>query len=254
MKQAATHKPAGSFAFEKAPKLTGRNLEHVAFPLGGIGTGSVSLGGSGQLRDWEIMNQPAKGKQLWFTFFMLKVDRGAEAPLIKTLSGPVGGDWIGNGTGANDNIMTGANFPHFRSSTFQGAYPFAQVALADELVPLDVTIEAFNPFIPLNDLDSSIPVAMLRYHLKNTSAEPISGTISGNLGNSIVPPLSAKIRGQGRQPDEDRRWIDRPVDDRQGSHDGQSTGGQHGAGHALAEGGGLSRAGVSRTSVASGNC
>ena len=40
----------------------GRELDEIAFPLGGIGTGMVSLGGWGQLRAWEIMNRPAKGK------------------------------------------------------------------------------------------------------------------------------------------------------------------------------------------------
>src|ERR1051325_10578891 len=29
-------------------------LSRIAFPLGGIGTGSISLGGRGQLRDFEI--------------------------------------------------------------------------------------------------------------------------------------------------------------------------------------------------------
>ena len=37
------------------------HLEQIALPLGGIGTGTVSLGGRGELRDWEIMNTPAKG-------------------------------------------------------------------------------------------------------------------------------------------------------------------------------------------------
>lgn len=36
------------------------HLYHIALPLGGIGTGTVSLGGRGELRDWEIMNVPAK--------------------------------------------------------------------------------------------------------------------------------------------------------------------------------------------------
>ena len=31
-------------------------LGRIALPLGGIGTGTVSLGGRGDLRDWEIMN------------------------------------------------------------------------------------------------------------------------------------------------------------------------------------------------------
>ena len=37
------------------------HLRKIALPLGGIGTGTVSLGGRGNLRDWEIMNRPAKG-------------------------------------------------------------------------------------------------------------------------------------------------------------------------------------------------
>ena len=36
-------------------------VDRLAMPLGGIGTGTVSLGGRGDLRDWEIMNRPAKG-------------------------------------------------------------------------------------------------------------------------------------------------------------------------------------------------
>lgn len=37
-----------------------QHLYQIALPLGGIGTGTVSLGGRGELRDWEIMNVPGK--------------------------------------------------------------------------------------------------------------------------------------------------------------------------------------------------
>jgi uncharacterized protein (DUF608 family) len=36
---------------------TGDRLREIAFPLGGIGTGTISLGGRGQLRDFEIANR-----------------------------------------------------------------------------------------------------------------------------------------------------------------------------------------------------
>src|SRR3954466_4485959 len=36
----------------------GAAATQVAFPLGGIGTGTVSIGGRGELRDWEIFNRP----------------------------------------------------------------------------------------------------------------------------------------------------------------------------------------------------
>lgn len=65
------------------------------------------------------------------------------------LQGPVGGNWIGHGTGAVDNAMTmtGAQLPHFRVCSFEGTLSLAKVALEDELVPLDVTLEAVSiPF------------------------------------------------------------------------------------------------------------
>ena len=42
-------------------RYDGDHLTRIALPLGGIGTGTVSLGGRGDLRDWEIMNRPSKG-------------------------------------------------------------------------------------------------------------------------------------------------------------------------------------------------
>ena len=60
------------------------HLARIAMPLGGIGTGCVSLGGRGNLRDWEIMNRPAKGfapSSLSFNgspFFALRAKKAGE--------------------------------------------------------------------------------------------------------------------------------------------------------------------------------
>src|SRR5581483_5396305 len=56
--------PQGSGAVEYPRIFTGRHLSMIAFPLGGVGAGSVSLGGRGQLRDWEIFNRADKGNNL----------------------------------------------------------------------------------------------------------------------------------------------------------------------------------------------
>src|SRR5690242_10786794 len=54
-------------------RFTGESLREIAFPIGGIGTGTVSLGGYGNLRDWEIFNRPNKNSILPFTFPALRI-------------------------------------------------------------------------------------------------------------------------------------------------------------------------------------
>ena len=55
------------------PRVLGPEAATAAFPLGGIGTGNVSIGARGELRDWEISNHPDKGTWLPFTFFAIRV-------------------------------------------------------------------------------------------------------------------------------------------------------------------------------------
>ena len=45
--------------------------ERAAFPLGGIGTGNVSIGARGELRDWELENLPDKGRRNPHSFFAI---------------------------------------------------------------------------------------------------------------------------------------------------------------------------------------
>jgi non-lysosomal glucosylceramidase len=181
------------------PPLTGRKLDEVAFPLGGIGTGMVSLGGWGQLRDWEIRNRPAKGYTLPNAFFTLKVGTGKQA-VTKVLQGPIGGSFVGDGHTVP--VGAGQGLPRFRNVSFDGRFPIANVKLSDPTVPLAVELEAFNPFIPLNDRDSGIPVAILTYRLRNRSKRAVKATIFGNLTNiagegSEAQPINRKRTASG---------------------------------------------------------
>lgn len=171
--------------FVRGPQRTyrGRNLDEIAFPLGGIGTGSVSLGGWGQLRDWEIMNRPAKGRTMPNAFFCVRVQQGDEAPRVKVLQGPAGGSYRDGGHSAHRDA--GEGLPHFREVSFRGEYPFAEVELRGRDFPVRAKLEAFSPFVPLDDRASGLPLAVLRYTVTNTSRRTVKVSVMGNLTNII---------------------------------------------------------------------
>src|SRR5210317_1946642 len=120
----------------KTPVLTEYDQEHlhrIALPLGGIGTGTVSLGGRGDLRDWEIMNRPAKGfvpkipRQVGPSFVLNMKTAGRE-PVARLCEGPLElSEYEGDmGSDAKNHGM-----PRFDSCSFGAAYPFGQVNLSD---------------------------------------------------------------------------------------------------------------------------
>jgi len=164
-----------------ARTLRGRQLSQVAFPLGGIGTGTISLGGRGNLQDWEVFNRPGKGKPV-HAFFALWAQAERGPAVVRVLHGPPLPPFAGPGGLARDG---GTGLPPMREAVFTGAYPFARVEFADDAVPLEVTLEAFNPFIPLSETDSSLPVAILTYHLTNPGKVPVTATVLGTMPNLV---------------------------------------------------------------------
>jgi non-lysosomal glucosylceramidase len=173
----------------------GPGLDMIAMPLGGIGTGCVSLGGWGQLRDWEIFGRPGKGVTSDMAFFTLHARAGAEA-YTKVLQGPSGGPRMGppsdlpfkDGASGHWGRANGAGMPHFTRCSFAAHYPFADLALSDSTMPLRATLTAWNPLIPLNDRDSSIPCAIFQWTITNPTRRAFSGTLFANLTNIVGHP------------------------------------------------------------------
>jgi len=165
----------------KARAFEGGSLSQIAFPIGGIGTGTVSLGGRGNLRDWEIFNRPGKGKNLPYTFFSIWFKKGDEAPVSRVLESrilpPYQGDY-----GVPWSQVPG--LPRLAKARFIGEYPFARVFFEDS-IPLEISLEAFNPFIPLNEKDSGIPVAIFKWRLRNRSENKIGLTLAMSVLNAV---------------------------------------------------------------------
>ncbi len=165
----------------------GTRTRAISFPLGGIGTGSIGLGGNGRLLDWEIWNRPSKGSIHGYSHIALKAET-PEGRLLdaRVLNGDMDEHYSGQlgmnfGHGMPGGTMAG--FPHFRRHTFRGTFPTAEIDFSDEHFPADVTLTAFNPFIPLNDRDSGIPAAFFEIRIRNTEKDPIDFSAAFSVKN-----------------------------------------------------------------------
>lgn len=173
--------------FKVLKSYTSNNLVKIALPLGGIGTGTVSLGGRGELRDWQIMNRPAIGYNTLTTgnsapFFAIYVKEESKKPITKALMGPLHPSEFDHyeGRAVNHHGM-----PRFSDASFEAAYPFGRVNLSDKALPIKVKLTGYNPFIPGDEANSSIPIAVLNYEVTNTSSQPITVSVCGTMRNFI---------------------------------------------------------------------
>lgn len=182
----------GSFVYEK------ERQRNISFPVGGLGTGSIGVSGNGCLIDWQIYNRPAVGSRNGYTHFALKAQD--ETGLLDTrvlvsnqtkpyieAADPVSmqgmhyfKELLHSGQ-VDERTMMG--MPHFREMSFEGQYPKATLHFKDDRFPGQVTVSYYNPLIPLNDKDSSIPVLFADINVKNTCDHKITYTAAGVMAN-----------------------------------------------------------------------
>lgn len=223
---AATSLSAQEWQPSDWPTLKHYDQEHlyqVALPLGGIGTGTVSLGGRGELRDWEIMNVPAKKYSTVTTgnnapFFSIYVKSQGNSPVTTLLEGPLYDHEYLHYEGRPVNHH---GFPRFANASFEGAYPFGQVNLSDAALPVTVRIKGFNPLVPADADASGLPVAVLAYEVTNTGDTPLEVSVCGSLRNFIGKdgsksqtdwkgdyiPIGAKQNRNEYREEDDRKGI-----------------------------------------------
>ena len=173
--------------------FSGSALQEIAFPLGGIGTGSVSLGGRGELRDWEIFNKPDKGGRLDFSFFAIWAQEGNLRPVARILERQFLPPYRGGGHGVPQRALSG--LPRLQECEFTGEYPFARIKFKDKALPVQVELEAWNPFIPLNIDDSALPLAFFAWKLTNPSSDSARVSLAATLSNPVGVKY-ANVKGE----------------------------------------------------------
>ena len=156
----------------------GTELKYIGMPVGGICAGQLYLGGDGRLWLWDIFNQHVGTGDSQYAHPQQPTSPLAEGFVLK----------VGEKSLALD--ATG-----FSDVSFRGQYPVGTVQYKDPAMPVQVTLDAFSPFIPLNTDDSSLPATILRFTLRNASAASVEAILTGTLENAVA--LHHRQAGQG---------------------------------------------------------
>ena len=163
--------------------FTANALEEIAFPLGGIGTGCVSLGGRGDLRNWEIFGKPDKGSRLDFSFFAVWAQARGKQGVARVLERRFAPSYGDRGHGLAQQQLSG--LPRMAEAVFRGEFPFAWINFKDRDLPVEISLEAWNPFIPLDVENSALPMAIFTWKIKNPTKDTIDVSLAANLFNPI---------------------------------------------------------------------
>lgn len=181
MSKKTPYSKVGLFELDKEISYVG-DANVAKFPLGGIGTGNISVGARGELRDWEIFNWPGKNQFVPFSFFAMWAKETGAEPVTRILESKLQPPFYKSHGFLNGEL---AGLPRFEKSKMVGRQPFVYVDLEDSQVPVKVRMEAFTPFIPLDADNSGIPTAIIRYHVSNPTTNPIEVSIVGTLANVV---------------------------------------------------------------------
>lgn len=180
---AAATVPAGLVAADRGynQPYEGSRLDHIAFPIGGLGSGMFCFEGTGALSNMSLHHYPDLFHEpCTFAAVCVKgVENGAKVlevnvPEYKKFGRRDGGMGVGGTTWG---------LPRFDEGTFTARFPFAELRLRDGDLPLEVTITAWNPFIPNDEDNSGLPVAGFEYAFTNTSDAPVEAVFSFNTRN-----------------------------------------------------------------------
>lgn len=165
-------------------RYTDGTLNHVVFPLGGMGAGMIGLEGTGAFSQVslrhkaDVMNEP-------LMFAALHVKGVSPA---RVLEGPVpmrkifGVPGAGGGSGRHHYGL-----PRFARAEFTARFPFATVGLSDPAMPVTAELTGWSPFAPPDPDTASLPVAGLEYRFVNRTAKPLKAVFSFHARNFMKP-------------------------------------------------------------------
>jgi len=180
-----------------------KNLDRIAFPIGGLGAGMICLEGTGAFSHVSVRNSPdVFNEPLMFAALAVKgIESGA-----RILEGPLPTwKYYGRPNTARGGERTSYGLPRFEQVDFTARFPFSTLHLSDQHIPVEVKMTGWSPFIPTESDESSLPVGAVEYTFKNTGKSNLEAVFSfhsvnfmkmGEGENSILPATNGFILSQ----------------------------------------------------------
>ena len=173
------------YARGKKEVYSGKVLETIGMPCGGIGCGQMYICGDGTLGDWQIFgfadSRWVEKTSSTFAYqkvrkpveqgFAIAVKSGNSKTLIKELTS-IPNEYSNKNSG-------------FNNVEFNGEYPIATINYSEEGFPVKVSSEVFSPFIPLDAKDSAFPATIFNITVENSSDKNVEASILGWLENMV---------------------------------------------------------------------
>lgn len=178
---------AALFAKGESTWYGGDDLDGIAMPIGGICAGQLYLTGDGRLVHWDVFNRHN------FSGYGATNYQAMPKPDASVAQG-----FAVQVTAVGKTVRRTLDRQGFPGVRFCGEYPIGTVCYADEEFPVAVQMEAFSPFIPLNEEDSALPVTVLEFTVENRSDGAVDVLLAGWLENKACPHSSQAFFGRRR--------------------------------------------------------
>jgi len=164
----------------KFPVEYGLGEAKSGVPLGGLGTGYITLESDGSFQEIVTMGNPRSPILRPEDSFLAIFASSAEYKVAKVLENPAP-----------------LGLPTIKYLKYSGLFPFANIHYIDDEFPVDLYLTAFSPFIPGDSKHSGLPVALFKLAARSKVSEPLTVAVlffweGASLGSKVFEEEGVK--------------------------------------------------------------
>ncbi|RLE80929.1 MAG: hypothetical protein DRJ52_05265, partial [Thermoprotei archaeon] len=165
---------------EEFPEEYGLGEAKSGVPLGGLGTGYITLGSDGAFQEIVTMGNPRSPILRPERSFLAIFTSSAECKVAKVLENPAP-----------------LGLPAVKYLKYSGLFPFANIRYIDDELPVDLRLTAFSPFVSGDSKHSGLPVALFKLVARSKVSEPLTVAVlfsweGSSLGSKVFEEEGVK--------------------------------------------------------------